>query len=130
MGADRPGRKVVITGDTIPCDATRIAAHGAELLVHDSTFAAAESERAAETRHSTARDAAALAADAEVLMLALVHISSRHFVPDMLAEARELCPSAIAPRDFDLVEIPLPERGPPELVENGARLPAEPAPTA
>ena len=54
-------------------------------------------------------------------MLALVHISSRHFVPDILAEAREVFPGAEAPRDFDLVDIPLPERGPPELVENGAR---------
>ena len=55
-------------------------------------------------------------------MLALVHISSRHFVPDILAEAREAFPGAVAPRDFDLVEIPLPERGGPVLVENGSRV--------
>lgn len=121
MGVDRPGRKVVITGDTEPCEATRIAAHGAELLVHDASFAAAEAERAAETGHSTAAGAAELAAEAEVGMLALVHISSRHFVPDVLAEARAAFPGATAPRDFDLVEIPLPERGEPTLVENGAR---------
>jgi ribonuclease Z len=54
-------------------------------------------------------------------MLALVHISSRHFVPDVLAEARAAFPGAVAPRDFDLVDIPLPERGDPVLVEGGAR---------
>jgi len=121
MGPDRPGRKVVITGDTTPCEETRIPAHGAELLVHDSSFASDEAERAAETAHSTARQAAEVAADAGVGILALVHISSRHFVPDILAEAREVFPGAEAPRDFDLVDIPLPERGPPVLVGNGAR---------
>lgn len=125
MGADRPGRKVVVTGDTSPTEATRIAAHEAELLIHDSSFASAESERAAETGHSTAREAAAIGVEAGVRMLALVHISSRHFVPEILAEAREVCPEAVAPRDFDLVEIPLPERGPPELIEDGARRPVE-----
>ena len=121
MGADRPGRKIVITGDTEPCEATRIAAHGAELLIHDASFAAAEAERAAETGHSTATGAAELAARAGVAMLALVHISSRHFVPDVLEEARSAFAGAVAPRDFDLVEIPLPERGVPALIENGAR---------
>jgi ribonuclease Z len=124
MGPDRPGRKVVITGDTEPCESTRIAAHEAELLVHDSSFTSAESERAAETGHSTAHGAAKLAAEANVGMLALVHISSRHFVPDVLDEAREAFPGAVAPRDFDVIEIPLPERGGPELIENGAREPA------
>jgi ribonuclease Z len=132
MGADRPGRKVVVTGDTEPCETTRIAAHDADLLVHDSSFAAEEADRAAETGHSTAREAAEVAADAGVRMLALVHISSRHFVPDILAEAREVFPAAVAPRDFDLVDLPLPERGEPRLVENGARKPpgdrAEPEP--
>jgi ribonuclease Z len=121
MGAGRPGRKIVITGDTEPCEETRIAAHGAELLVHDASFLAAEAERAAETRHSTATGAAEVAADAEVKMLALVHVSSRHFIPDVLEEARAVFPAAIAPRDFDLVEIPFPERGDPVLVEGGGR---------
>ena len=124
MGADRAGRKIVVTGDTAPCEETRIAAHGAELLIHDSSFASVEAERAAETAHSTARQAAEIAAAAEVGILALVHISSRHFVPEVLAEAREVFPGATAPRDFDLVEIPLPERGAPTLVEDGARRPA------
>ncbi|MCB0865320.1 MAG: ribonuclease Z [Solirubrobacterales bacterium] len=121
MEADRPGRKIVVTGDTRPCEETRIAAHGAELLVHDATFSAAERERAELTGHSTVVEAAEIAAEAEVAMLALVHVSSRHFIPDVLEEARAVFSGTVAPRDFDVVEIPLPERGSPRLLENGAR---------
>jgi ribonuclease Z len=129
MGATRAGRKLVITGDTAPCEMTRVAAHEAQVLVHDASFADEETARAAETGHSTARQAAELAADAGVGMLALVHISSRYDVRVVLGEAREAFRDAIAPRDFDLVEIPFPERGAPRLIEKGGRRPA-PAPAA
>jgi ribonuclease Z len=121
MGETRAGRKIVISGDTAPCEMTRVAAHEAQLLVHDSSFADEEVERAAETGHSTGRQAAALATEAGAQLLALVHISSRYDVRAVLAEAREVYPAAVAPRDFDLVRIPFPERGAPQLVENGAR---------
>ena len=132
MGDPRQGRKLVITGDTSPCEMTRIAAHRAQLLVHDGTFAIEETERAADTGHSTARDAAVLAREAEVGMLAIVHVSSRYSVGAVLNEARGAFPNTIAPRDFDLVEIPFPERGEPKLVPEGAKqrpeAPVEPAP--
>jgi ribonuclease Z len=121
MGEARAGRKVVITGDTAPCEMTRIAAHEAELLVHDASFADEELARAGETAHSTARQAARLAREAQVKALALVHISSRYHVGAVLDEARAEFPAAVAPRDFDLIEIPFPERGEPRLVENGGR---------
>jgi ribonuclease Z len=121
MGPPRRARKVVVSGDTAPCEMTRVAAHEAELLVHDASFADEEAQRAAETGHSTARQAAELASDAGVKLLALVHISSRYDVRDVLAEAREVFTTAEAPRDFDVVEIPFPERGEPTLIENGAR---------
>ena len=121
LGEGREGRKVVLTGDTAPCEMTRIAAHGAQLLVHDATFSDDELDRAAETGHSTARQAAELAAEAEVRLLALVHISSRYHVGAVLDEAREAFPESHAVRDFDLVEIPFPERGDPRLLERGAK---------
>jgi ribonuclease Z len=121
MGASRPGRKLAITGDTAPCKATVEAASGAELLVHDASFAEEEAQRAADTGHSTVGQAAAVAREAEVKMLALVHISSRYHVGKVLEEAQEVFPAAVAPRDFDLVEIPFPERGEPLFVSNGAR---------
>ena len=64
VGPERPGRKVVLSGDTAPCDMLRVAAHEADVLVHEATFTDEELERAAETGHSTARQAAELAAEA------------------------------------------------------------------
>jgi ribonuclease Z len=124
MGEPRRGRKLVISGDTAPCEATRVAAHEAELLVHDGSFADEEADRALETGHSTARQAAELAHEAGVKLLTLVHVSSRYDVREVLAEAREAFAATEAPRDFDVVELPLPERAPPRLIENGARAPA------
>ena len=54
-------------------------------------------------------------------MLALVHISSRYHVGTVLEEARDVFEPTVAPRDFDLIEIPFAERGEPTLVANGAR---------
>jgi ribonuclease Z len=121
MGESRPGRTLVITGDTAPCHATVEAAAGAELLVHDASFSEEEAQRAADTGHSTVGQAAAVAREAEVKLLALVHISSRYHVGKVLEEAREVFEPTLAPRDFDLIEIPFPERGEPVLVTNGAR---------
>jgi len=121
MGEARPGRTVVITGDTAPCAATVEASRGAELLIHDGSFSEEEAQRAADTGHSTVGQAAAVAREAGVKMLALVHISSRYHVGQVLEEAREVYEPTVAPRDFDTVEIPFPERGEPELVPNGAR---------
>ena len=121
MGESRPGRTIAITGDTAPCHATVEAAHGADLLVHDASFSEEEVQRAADTGHSTVGQAAAVAREAEVELLALVHISSRYHVGKVLDEAREVFEPTVAPRDFDLIEIPFPERGGPELIANGAR---------
>jgi ribonuclease Z len=121
LGEDRRGRRLAISGDTAPCRATVEAARGAQLLIHDASFAEEETQRAAETGHSTAGQAAALAREAEVELLALVHISSRYHVKAVLGEARAEFENTFAPRDFDQVEIPFPERGDPRVVEDGAR---------
>ena len=121
MGEDRLGRAVAITGDTGPCKATIEAAHDADLLVHDASFMVEDNERARETGHSTGVEAAEVAAEAGAKMLALVHISSRYHVGKALEEARGTFGNTIAPRDFDSVEIPFPERGEPVLVPKGAR---------
>jgi ribonuclease Z len=121
MGEARPGRVIVVTGDTAPSPATVAAAADAELLIHDASFAEEDAQRAAETGHSTLGQAAAVAAEAHVKMLALVHISARYHVGKVLEEAREVFPDCVAPRDFDQIVIPLPERGSPQLVPDGAR---------
>lgn len=125
MGEDRPGRVVVVTGDTGPSSRTVEAAVDADLLVHDSSFMEVDAERARETGHSTATQAAGVAAEAGVKMLSLVHISARYHVGAVLDEAREVFPESNAPRDFDLVRIPFPEKAPPELVREGSVRSAE-----
>src|ERR1700760_1590689 len=121
MGETRPGRVIVVTGDTAPSPATVAAAADAELLIHDASFAEEDAQRAAETGHSTLGQAAAVAAEAHVKMLALVHISARYHVGKILEEAREVCADCVAPRDFDQIVVPLPERGSRRLLPNGAR---------
>jgi ribonuclease Z len=116
MGATREGRKAVLSGDTAPCEALAVAAHRADLLVHEATFAEEELERARQTSHSTARQAAELAREADVRMLALTHFSSRYAGGELRDEARAVFPATEAPRDFDTIEVPFPERGPATLV--------------
>jgi ribonuclease Z len=113
LGAARLGRKLVFSGDTAPCDMTRGEADGADLLVHEATFMHEDLARARETGHSTARQAAMLAADADVELLALTHLSTRYPVGLLRDEARAEFEPTIVPRDFDRVEIPFPERGRP-----------------
>jgi ribonuclease Z len=121
VGASRPGRRLAITGDTAPSPATVAAAADAELLIHDASFAEEEAQRAAETGHSTVGQAAAVAREAHVKLLALVHISSRYHVGQVLEEAQDVYEPTVAPKDLDLIEVPFPEKGYPELIPNGAR---------
>ncbi len=123
LGPTRPGRKIVLSGDTMPCEALRIASHRADVLVHEATFAEEDALRAAETGHSTAAQAAGLGREAEVRLLALNHLSMRQPVGLLRDEARAVLPGTVLPRDFDTIEVPLPERGEPALV----RWPAAPA---
>ncbi len=122
---------MVISGDTAPCEALVVAAHEADLLVHEATFAEEEAERARQTSHSTARQAAEVAREARVRMLALTHVSSRYPGGELREEAREVFAATEAPRDFDTIEVPFPERGEPRLVRWAERRvretpPAEP----
>jgi ribonuclease Z len=126
LGPPRPGRKLVLAGDTMPAESVLEVAAGAELLVHEATFCEDERERARETWHSTAADAARVAEAAEVEMLALTHLSGRYSGGDVRREACEIFANTVVPRDFDVIEIPYPERGPPQLVKGGA-LPARDA---
>ncbi len=113
LGAARTGRALVITGDTEPCEATVAAARGAAVLVHEATFLDADRDRARETRHTTAREAAEVAREADVGLLVLTHLSGRCAPGEVRAEARAVFEHTIVPRDFDQIEIPFPERGAP-----------------
>jgi ribonuclease Z len=123
VGEDRPGRKIVYSGDTAPCQAVEVLAEGADVLVHEATFLSDERVRAKETGHSTAAQAAELARDAGVRLLALTHLSTRYFPREVRDEARSVFANTVVPRDFDAIEVPFPERGEPALVK-GEKEPA------
>ncbi|MDE3052891.1 MAG: ribonuclease Z [Gemmatimonadota bacterium] len=108
VGPPRPGRTAVITGDTRPCDATVEMSRGADLLVHEATFADEEAERARETGHSTAREAADVAARAGVRRLVLTHLSARYSrdPSDLVREARDLFDNAVVARDGMEIDVP------------------------
>ena len=113
VGEARPGRRVVYTGDTRPVKATVESARGADLLIHESTFAEEEAPRARETDHSTAREAARVARDAGVRRLLLTHLSPRYGMnPEILArEARSVFPEVEVARDGLELEVPFRDGG-------------------
>ena len=108
VGPSRRGRRLVITGDTRPCPATIEAAQGADVLVHEATFAEEEAERAKETGHSTAREAALVAASASVRRLVITHFSARYSrdPSELEREAKLVFPTVTCARDGMEIEIP------------------------
>ncbi|MEA2169955.1 MAG: ribonuclease [Solirubrobacteraceae bacterium] len=128
IGEDRTGRRIVFSGDTAPCQAVEAFAENADLLIHEATFTDGERDRARQTGHSTARQAAELARDAGVRLLALTHLSTRFFPREIREEARAIHPDTIVPRDFDAIEVPFPERGAPQLIKAREEFADDPAP--
>ena len=120
MDEARGGRKIVVTGDTRPTESVVTLSYRATVLVHDSTFTDSEHPRAIETRHSTSREAAEVAARAEARLLVLTHLSSRHGRRELLGEARAVFRQTLLPSDLDHLVVPYPEKGEPELITAGA----------
>jgi ribonuclease Z len=120
LGSSRPGRKVAIAGDGGPAESVIEAARGADVLIHEATFCEDERDRARETAHSTALEAAGVARAAEVEMLALTHLSNRYFGGEVAREARTIFPNTVVPKDFDTIDVRFQERGGPQLVKGGA----------
>src|SRR5687768_9871148 len=113
VGPPRPGRRVVITGDTRPCDATIAAAAGADLLVHEATFGDEEAERAVQTGHSTAREAAGVAKAAGVRRLVLTHFSARYSrdASELEKEAKTVFDEVLVGKDGMEIEVPFRDGG-------------------
>ena len=107
VGPSRPGRVVVLSGDTRPCESVVAAAEGADLLVHDATFGEDEKDRASETAHSTATEAAQVALAARVRQLVLTHFSARYSAnPTVLVDqARAVFPEVVAAKDGLEIEV-------------------------
>ncbi len=108
VGPTRPGRTLVITGDTRPVPETIEIARGADLLVHEATFAQDEADRARQTGHSTAREAAEVALRAGVRRLALTHFSARYSrdARELEREAAAVFPRLVIAKDGLELDVP------------------------
>lgn len=111
VGPTRAGRTLVFAGDCRPHADTIAAAAGADLLIHEATFAHADQGLARETNHSTAEEAATVAKEAGVRQLILTHISARYSreAPELLAEAQAVFPDSRIARDGMVIEVPFVE---------------------
>ena len=111
VGPARPGRLIAFTGDTRPCAATVDAAQGADLLIHEATFGEEERERARDTGHSTAKEAAQVALAANAKRLLLSHVSARYSISadELVKEAREVFPNVTVAKDGMEVDVPFAE---------------------
>lgn len=108
-GPRRPGRKVGYSGDTRPSAPLVRFFKGSDLLIFDSTFRAADLEKAVERKHSTCLEAAAVAKRAGVRRLALTHFSARYTsAAPLVAEARKVFLNTVAARDGLTLEVPYP----------------------
>jgi ribonuclease Z len=106
----RRGQRFAFVMDTRLCDGVAELAEGADLLVVEATFLAAEAQLAEEHGHLTAGQAARVAAAAGVRTLVLTHFSQRY--PDLaghLAEARAEFDGDLVLAE-DLARIPVPPR--------------------
>jgi ribonuclease Z len=108
VGPTRPGRLVVFTGDTRPSASVVAAAKGADLLIHEATFGEEEKDRAKDTGHSTAKEAAQVALAAGVKKLMMCHVSARYSMSadELVREAREVFPNASVAKDGMEVDVP------------------------
>jgi len=111
VGPPRPARLVAYSGDTRPCEELVEAVRGADLLIHDATFSEDEADRARETDHSTAREAARVALEAKVARLLMTHISARFSANASLLEeeARALFPQSAVAYDGLSIELGYPQ---------------------
>jgi len=111
VGPPRAGRLVVFTGDTRPSASVIDAAKGADLLIHEATFGEEEKDRAKETGHSTAKEAAQVALAAGVKKLMMCHVSARYSMSadELVKEAREVFPNSSVAKDGMEVDVPFSE---------------------
>ena len=106
LGGKRPGKKIGISGDTMPTKELEKFFEECDYLVFDSTFLDEEKQKAQDTCHSTAKQAAQLGKNSNVKNLILTHFSARYKDEiGHLAEAKKIHDSVITAKDLLEIEI-------------------------
>ncbi|QUC64621.1 ribonuclease Z [Nitrosopumilus sp. K4] len=106
LGEKRPGKKIGISGDTMPTKDLEKFFENCDYVVFDSTFLDEIKDKAEETCHSTAKQAATLAKNAKVKNLILTHFSARYKDESRhLEEAKMIHESVITAKDLLEIEI-------------------------
>ena len=108
VSEDIKGRVVVICGDTRFTPKSIALAKNANVLVHEATYEADKEKTARQHFHSTSKQAATVALEANVQQLYLTHISARylgHQVSQLEQEARKVFPQTKVVKDFDTFTI-------------------------
>ena len=108
VSEDIKGRIVVICGDTRFTPKSITLAQNANVLVHEATYEADKEKTARQHFHSTSKQAATIALEANVQQLYLTHISARylgHQVSQLEQEARKVFPKTKVVKDFDTFTI-------------------------
>ena len=110
VSEQRRGQRFAFVMDTRLCDGVFALADGADMLVIEATFLAAEAELASGFGHLTAGQAGRVAAECGVRLLVLTHFSQRYTDPDAFrAEAAQFFDGQIVVAQ-DLTRIPVPKR--------------------
>ena len=103
IGFPRDGHHFAYCMDTVPCENSIELARCADVILHDATFYGDQTELARISGHSTAAEAAKIAAQAEARLLILSHFSARTQPGDVetiLEEARVYFPNVVAASDL------------------------------
>ncbi len=105
LGPLHRGARYIHTGDVGHTGELVTICRDADVLVTEATYLEEEADMARRFAHLTAKQAAALAAEAGVKQLVLTHLSRRYREQDVLREAREIFPNTVVARDFDRFQI-------------------------
>ena len=101
IGPERKGRVIVYSGDTMPCGRLLNVSKNADVLIHEATYLSKDHKLAKEHLHSTAKDAASLAKDADAGLLVVTHMSNRYDDLSLIEEeCRSVFPNSIAATDM------------------------------
>ena len=106
LGEPRIGQKVTYSGDTRPCEKMIELAQGSDVLIHEATYEHEDQDKAIENCHSTSKEAAEIATEANVKLLVLTHISTRYTTDiNIKEEAKEIFENTVVANDFTELNI-------------------------